>query len=407
MNDTKKFAFLMKKKRIENELKQDYVALQLHISKSYYSELERGSTEIPNYIQQKIIDVYNIKEITVDENIKLKDNLICCFMKLYKCDISVSEDFRDIVRYNAKYTNNILCLEYWLLIYIYSITKCEKPKFKAELKKYESYLSDLEKDFYKLYQCIQLRNEYDDFAALNVAEALLLKKNDNIYFKSILNYHAAFLYYGKGDYLRSFKCITVAKELFKNTFNISRYYLALNHEAMIYTKTGMFQNAEEINVELVHNAKGNVLDIDYNVIISNSSNNMILSSNYERSLYYLSLKTEEWRSIQTIYFNYSWTLYKLGRSEQTLEFIAENYDKVSDKFIKRLLNIIRLLIVDEDGKDLLIALKDSEKFIDRCSVDLNDKIFIYYQLLNFYKRKNYMTQQIKYLHKILEINKNM
>lgn len=402
-----KLAFLMKKKRCDNGWKQDYVAIKLHISKSYYSELERGVVAIQDSLQQEISVFYNIEEITKDECKELKENLVHCFLKLYKCDRSASDDYGKIIRYHTKYTNSILCLEYWLLVFIYSVTKCEKPKFKIELKKYESYLSNMEKDFYKLYQCIQCRNEYNDLVALNIAEELLLKKNDNVYFVSILNYHAAFLYYGQGDYLNAYKCIINAKDLFRKTFNISRYFIALNHEAMIYTKTGKFQEAEEINRKLVHDARGNVLDIDYNSIINNSSLNMIMSLQYERSLYYLNLRTDCWCLIQPIYFNYAWTLYKLDKREQVLKFVKDNYNEINDKFIKRLLNIIKLLIIDENAQELLVALKETEKFMSKTSVDYEGQLFIYHQLLNFYKRKNYMTQQIKYLHKILEINKNM
>ena len=404
MNNSK-FAFLMKKKRLDYKWKQDYVALRLNISKSYYSELERGKVVIPVYLLRDIKTIYNIREFNENKIKELRDNLIHCFIRLYNCDINVSNDYDNILKHKTDYINSILCLEYWLLTYIYSVTKRDKLIYSTELKKYKNYFSVDEENFYHLYRCIQYRNEYNDLEALKMAEFLLKKKTENSYFKAILNYHSAFLYYQQGDCIHSLKCIVSAKELFKSTFNKSRYYLALSHEAVIYTKARMFQLADEININLVQCAKNNVLDVDYNVIICNSSVNMILSLQYERSLYYLNLKTNNWNLVQPFYFNYSWTLYKLNQHAQALDFISDNYDKISDLFVKRTLNIIKLLIIDEKSNELLVALKESEKFINKTSVDFEGHIFIYSQLLNFYKRKSNLKQQIKYMDKILGIQK--
>ena len=65
---------MIRKKRRELELSQEYVAMELGISQKAYSDIENGKTKIKNDVLFKIAEIFDIKP---SEICPISDNCSC------------------------------------------------------------------------------------------------------------------------------------------------------------------------------------------------------------------------------------------------------------------------------------------------------------------------------------------
>ncbi|WP_278839196.1 helix-turn-helix domain-containing protein [Holdemania filiformis] len=398
-----KTARYLRKIRLDRQWKQEYVAAKLNISRTLLSEIELGHTPINEELKQSLISLYQLQSLESEELLELK--LTDLFLAVYNCDEEAISLYNELTGNKLNYTNSSLFIEYWLVMFIYTVTyKLDCSIYYQNLKHYNRFLIDKEQQYFSLFKAIQLRNEFRDRKAMDIIQQLLNLDVKDLHFESLLNYHAAYLYYGLGDYTNSLCCVFKASQGFKDTICPVRYFRTESQAANIYMATHLYSQADTINRKLIKDAKGKLPDYDYDCIISNAALNMIYTLNYTAALRYLQKKTAHWTAVPQMFFNIAWIFYKLNCKEDALEIIEKYRDDIYDQYIQDMLQIIYFLIEDPDNKELLALLKKCEKYLNKTG-DVDAIIFIYNLMLEFYERKNNTMQQIKVMKKILEIEK--
>lgn len=396
-----KEARYIRKLRKELDWKQEYVAHKLNISAALYGEIERNISQPSAEVIKNIYDLYDFK---CDIDDKKRNKLNDLFKSIYYCQKNSKDIYDSIKKYEDIYENSVLFIDYWLCIYIYKVTiRLNVERYYSLLKSWERYLTNEEKEFFTLYQCIQLRNEDKIEKAVTFIEKLYSKRQTNLYLQAILCYHAAPIYYSLGNLVESYKMVTLGKEIFKETFCETRYQLLNCQEANIYMMSKMYEQADRIYSDLIFNYKAKLLEVDYNSIICNATWNMIQLGNYHIALHYLGQRTDGCLELSYFHFNYVWVLFKTGQEELAIIYINDNIKKVKDAYLKRLMRIVECLIEDPLGTELLRRLKECEKYLDKTASDQDAFLFVNNLLLEYYQRKGNKKQLIKYLQKRISL----
>lgn len=139
---------------------------------------------------------------------------------------------------------------------------------------------------------------------MDIIQSLFDLEINNIHFEGLLNYHAAYLYNGLGNYISSLRCVFAAAQSFKDTMCWVRYFRTKSQEANIYMATHLYSQADAINKKLIKEAKGSLSDYDYDCVVSNATLNMIYTLNYTAALRYLQNITDRqirnWKIIKNL-----------------------------------------------------------------------------------------------------------
>lgn len=394
-------ARFMRSMRLKLDWKQEYVAHKLNVSVALYGEIERNQSQPSNEVLINIKKLFNFAS-NIDLE-KCRNDLKELYYSIYYCKENSECLFNLLKKQRNKYENSILFIDYYLIIYIYKVTKIKKvDRYFKILKSWERYLTVSEKEFFVLYQCVQLRNEDNVIKAIQTIKEMLINKLSNKYAHAMLCYHAAPIYYGLGNLVESYKMTMLGEDLFKETFCEARFLMLKSQEGNIYMMSKLHEQADLIYNDILIKGKEKLLEIDYNIIICNASWNMIQIDNYQKALYYLSLRTPISSELPYFHFNYTWVLYKTDNKE-TLNYIKENIDKVKDLYLKRTMNIVEWLIIDPLSSELIKRLKECEKYLYKTSTDQDGFLFINNLILEYYQRKGNKQQLIKYMKKRLEL----
>ena len=399
-----KTARFLRKMRLDRSWKQEYVAAKLNVSRTMLSEIELGHTPISADLEQSLINLYELRSLKSEKQLELK--LKDLFLAVYNCEIKAMSLYDELIKIKSTYLSSPLFIDYWLVMFIYTVTyKLDCSIYYERLKQFNRFLTGKEYQYFSLYKAIEFRNQFLDRKAMDIIQSLFDLEINDIHFEGLLNYHAAYLYYGLGDYINSLRCVFAAAHSFKDTMCRARYFRAKSQEANIYMVTHLYSQADAINKKLIKDAKGSLSDYDYDCVVSNATLNMIYTLNYTAALRYLQRKTDQWAEVPHMYFNIAWIYYKLNCKNDALEFIKKHHDNIQDQYIQNMLQIIYFLIEDPESKELLELLRRCEKHLNKKG-DVDANIFLYNLMLEFYERKNNVKQQLKVIKRILEIEKN-
>ena len=398
-NKVIKTARYLRKLRLDRQWKQEYVALKLHISRTLLSEIEQGHSPINEDLKLSLVILYEVKQLESEEQLEL--NLRNLFLAVYHCDQKTKSLYNELITNESVYINSPLFIDYWLILFIYTATyKLDSRIYYQRLMQYGRFLTIKENQYFSLFKAIQLRNEFRDLKAMDIIQLLLDLEAKDLYFEGLLNYHASYLFYGLGDYINSLRCVYTASYCFKETLCPIRYFRVRSQEANIYMASHLYAQADAINKDLIKETKGKLPAFDYNSIVSNAALTMIYTYNYETAMQYIEMRTTNWEEVPQMYFNIAWTLLKTNRHNEALIFIKDNLNKINNKYIKDMLQIIVFLIKDPTSIDLKRLLKKCEQYLLEMG-DYDAIRFIYNLLLEYYQRKSNLKQQLQVMKKLI------
>lgn len=397
-----KTAGLLKKRREELGWKQEYVARKLHISKALVSNLELGISSPSDDLLADYSKLLKFLILPDEELTAHRQSFSELFLSLVYADEN-RHSRRDALHRNQDlYESSQLFLEYWLIDYIYSASfRLPADDLEEKLKHFKRYLSETQRRYFQLYEAVRLKDQNAYAQALFLLEQLN-HDGQTAYFTSMLNYHLSMAYFLCGNLLNSYQCNAAAKELFIKESNIVRHQYTLCHEANIYRRARLYNQADQIYSELLTSSRFSLTELNYNSVVSNASYNMISVGDFERSLAYLNMRTKNWKAVVQIYFNLAWTRFMQGERETLFPFLDQGIDEADDRYIADTLRIIRLLITGPESIQLEQLLEHCLQYLEK-EGDVDVRLFVLQQCFEFYKRKKNRRRQIYYLERIMEV----
>lgn len=356
---------IIKLNRIQQNMKLEYLAKRLGMTKGQLSRIERNKENVSLENVKKAFESLEIVFFDKDIEKEFEEDFLTYYLDFvyernYESSYHKIESYQAIIKGTTSYVKYLVAqMMYHFLKYTSDITEY------LYLKDYFLYLESYQiQIFYDiLLGYYSSKNLYDE--ALNYG-VMGLNYNGNTYSTVMLHYHIAKAYMYYGEQSKALEYSLKAKNIFCDTLNLKRLTETFQMLSMIYKNIGDYQKAEETNLRCIQAFKNLNMTREIGQIYNNLLWTYIFSKQYLKVIEYKDNALESRNHDHCIYFYLSFASYKLGNIKEAKQYIKEAKQRMNQptKYMEAMIQAFSVYLSDsqyERKEKYLLKVKNVAK----------------------------------------------
>ncbi|MCH1939161.1 tetratricopeptide repeat protein [Holdemania massiliensis] len=399
---TKEISLALKTLQLYFESSNHQICENSNISMDKYYRLINGYDKLGKQSLKKILACYLVGEKEFFSN---SNEIHILYNKFVDSYIFADNDemkqvVQKLIENEEVFESSITFYIVILLNYAQKVRKYEDTarERKIILKIY-SLLNDNDKAFFNLFYSLELRRIHKlDEAGFRIEESL---GNCTNKLRSMLVYHKIIIKLKQNSLAHIQNDFDICKKQFLYDQNFNRYLEIICHEAIYYVKIFQYDMAIEIFKTARNTAEREENSRLKNLINDNLVWVYILKKDYQQALNYV----DESFTNDIACFHKGYLYHKLGNIQKSDRYIQMALSRnLNNRTV--LIKLIRYVSILNAGNErkILNYLESLEKLLlNGKKYDVEDLIFVYNEVIDFYETKEKYKEATEYYHKLIKI----